>query len=156
MYATSEKLASVKRQPADHGTHGQAGWSQGSKRRQTPEENGANKRRGAESGEPIVAQPISVLQPRFGLFVDGVVRGTKCRFLVDSGSTETLISRSVYQEIAKERRPVLETAVTNVQQIDGSPLSVMGVAWVDVQVGKTTYPVKAIFADMKCCRLVGS
>ena len=83
------------------------------------------------------------------------MRGTKCRFLVDSGSTETLISRSVYQEIAKERRPVLETDVTNVQQVDGSPLSVMGVAWVDVQVGKTTHPVKAIFADMKCAGILG-
>ena len=55
------------------------------------------KSRGAEDGESVVTQPISVLRPRFGLFVDGVVRGTKCRFLVDSESTDTLISCSVFQ-----------------------------------------------------------
>ena len=66
---------------------------------------------------------------------------------MDSGSTDTLVSSRVYHEMAKEQRPVLEVEETNIQQVDGSPLSVMGVAWVDVPFGRKVCPLRAIFAD---------
>ena len=74
---------------------------------------------------------------------------------MDSGSTDTLVSSRVYHEMAKEQRPVLEVEETNIQQVDGSPLSVMGIAWVDVQLGRTVCPVRAIFADIRYDGILG-
>ena len=93
--------------------------------------------------------------PRYGLFVDGVVRDTKCRFLIDTGSTDTLISSTVYYQMPTEQRPVLETDDVKVRQIDGSPLPVMGIAWVEVQVGRTTHLLKATFIEMNYSALLG-
>ena len=57
--------------------------------------------------------------------------------------------------MAKEQRPVLINEGINIRQVDGSPLAVMGVASVDVQVGKTVHQVKAVFADIKCMGILG-
>ncbi|XP_038053996.1 uncharacterized protein LOC119726413 [Patiria miniata] len=78
-----------------------------------------------------------------------MVRGTKCRFLIDTGSTDTLISSTVYYQIPKEKRPILETEEVQVKQVDGSRLPVLGIAWVEVQVGRTTHQVRAVFTEMK-------
>ena len=83
------------------------------------------------------------------------MRDTTCRFLIDTGSTDTLICSTVYYQIPKEQRPVLETNDVQVRQVDGSPLAVLGTAWVDVQIGKTKHPVKAIFTEMKCSGILG-
>ena len=92
---------------------------------------------------------------RYGFYVDGVVRDTTCRFLIDTGSTDTLICSTVYYQIPKEQRPVLETNDVQVRQVDGSPLAVLGTAWVDVQIGRTKHPVKAVFTEMKCSGILG-
>ena len=59
--------------------------------------------------------------------MEGVVRSTVCRFLVDTGSTDTLLNSSVYYEIPAAQRPVLEKGI-KVRQVDGTPLAVLGVA----------------------------
>ena len=94
----------------------------------------------------MVTLPGSSSGPQCGLFVDGKMRGTRCRFLIDT---------SVYYMIPKEQRPVLQTEGVQVRQVDGSPLAVLGYAWVEVQVGRTTHPVKAIFTEMKCSGILG-
>ena len=103
----------------------------------------------------VLTVPNANLSPRFGLFVNGTVRNTKCHFLIDTGATDTLISSKVYYQIPREQRPVLETDGVQVRQVDGSPLSVLGIAWVDVQVGRTTHPVRAIFTEMKYSGILG-
>lgn len=55
----------------------------------------------------------------------------------------------MYYSIAKEQRPVLEQDNVRVQQVDGTPLDVLGVAWTEVKVGKTIFPVKVIFANIR-------
>ena len=103
----------------------------------------------------VITLPCLNIGPRYGLFVDGVVRDTKCRFLIDTGSTDTLISSTVYYQMPTEQRPVLETDDVTVRQIDGSPLPVMGIAWVEVQVGRTTHLLKATFIEMNYSALLG-
>ena len=49
----------------------------------------------------------------------------------------------------------MENSNTLIQQVDGTPLSILGVAWVEIQVGNTTQTVKAIFADIKCPGILG-
>ncbi len=89
------------------------------------------------------------------MFVEGLVRATKCRFLIDTGSTDTLISSSIFYEIPKEQRPVLETDGVVVRQVDGSRIPTLGKAAVEVQVGRTTHMVKAIFTEMKYPGILG-
>ena len=114
-----------------------------------------NRRVACLGGESVCAQPMGGLRPRYGLFVPGIVRGESCRVLVDSGCTDTLISSRIYYVIDKAKRPVLEAEWSSIQQVDGSPLAVIGVAWVDVQIGGTAYPIRAIFADIKYDGILG-
>ena len=69
--------------------------------------------------------------------------------------TDTLISSTVYYQMPTEQRPVLEADDVKVRQIDGSPLPVMGIAWVEVQVGQTMYLLKATFIEMMYSALLG-
>ena len=98
---------------------------------------------------------MSSVDPRFGLFVMGSVRTAKCQFLIDTGSTDTLISSAIYHQIPKERRPVLETEGVRVKQIDGSPLVVLGSAVLEIKIGRTIQLVKVTFTEMKYPGILG-
>ena len=76
--------------------------------------------------------------PSHGLFVEGRVRSTNFRLLIDTGSTDTLVSATVYYRIPKEQRPFLEECDIAVRQVDGTPLPVLGAAWVELTIGRTT------------------
>ena len=52
---------------------------------------------------------VSERGPSHGLFVEGSIRSTKFRLLIDTGATDTLISLMVYYQLPKEQRPVLES-----------------------------------------------
>ena len=86
----------------------------------------------------------------------GLFRDTECRFLIGSGSTETLIDSEVYYKIPTEMRPVLEQDGVQVTQVDGSPLSVLGVADVEINVGWTTQLVRAVFTSMRSSGILGN
>ena len=144
-----------KRQSAPRRTRGKAERPGGSKRKFGDSDSRGEKRSRQDDGQRIISLPDSSRNPRYGLFVEGLVRSTKCRFLIDTGSTDTLISSEVYHKIPKEKRPVLETVDVQVKQVDGSQLAVLGKALVEVQVGRTTHPVKAVFAEMKYSGILG-
>ena len=93
--------------------------------------------------------------PKQGLYVNGKIRATDCRFLIDTGSTDTIINTSVYYQMVPEQRPSLENQTVRILQVDGSPLQVLGVAWVEVNIGKTIRSIRAIFADIKCQGILG-
>ena len=103
----------------------------------------------------LVNIPLLGNRPQQGLYVQGKLRSFDCSFLIDTGSTDTIISSNTYYNIVTGQRPKLETSNTHLQQVDGTPLSVLGVAWVEIQIGKTTQTVKAIFADIKCPGILG-
>lgn len=92
---------------------------------------------------------------KYGLFVDGVIRNTECRFLIDTGSSDTVVSSSVYHRIPREQRPTLQTESLKIEQVDGSPLAAVGAAWVEIQIGKSVAAVKVIFADMPYSGILG-
>ena len=75
--------------------------------------------------------------------------------MIDTGSTDTIVSASIYHKIEKESRPELQPFTDRIQQVDGSPLEVLGTAWVDIIIGKTTQSIKAIFANIKCEGILG-
>ena len=90
-----------------------------------------------------------------GLFIEGEVRSLKLRFLVDTGTTDTIISAEAYYTIPLERRPKLEDQGVRVLQADGKPLETLGVALVDVCVGRTTYTVRVVFAKVSVQGILG-
>ena len=75
--------------------------------------------------------------------------------LIDTGATDTIISPTVYYKLPREQQPVLENCDTGVRQVDGSSLKVYGSAWVDLQIGRSVYPVRAIFADISIPAMLG-
>ena len=143
MSRSRETLASPARDP-----RGGAGNQKGSTRKFE----GGQK---SDDGRRVIYLPRWTVNPRYGLYVHGFVRGTECRFLIDSGSTETLIDSEVYYNIPTEKRPVLEPDSVQVTQVDGSPLSVLGVADVEINVGRTTQLVRAVFTSIRSSGILG-
>ena len=99
--------------------------------------------------------PNTLSNAKQGLYVTGTIRSTKCRFLIDTGSTDTIISATTYYRMPKESQPELQSFTENIQQVDGTPLQVLGTAWIDICVGRTIHSIKAIFADIKCQGILG-
>ena len=94
-------------------------------------------------------------EPKQGLYVNGKLRSQNCRFLIDTGSTDTIVNASIYHMIDSKQRPKLEQEAIQIQQVDGSPLPILGAAWAEIQVGQTTQLMKVIFADIKCSGILG-
>lgn len=99
--------------------------------------------------------PNIASSPKQGLHVKGFLRSIECTFLLDTGSTDTVISANIYFQVDTERRPELQPFTEIIQQVDGTPLQVLGTAWIEVRIGKTIHTVKAIFADIKCQGILG-
>ena len=151
----AQRVGPGKRRPAKRGTRGPAGDSTGSTKVKRPSVDVISSTQELECAKQTVVTPDVVTSPKHGLYVEGIVRKTKCRFLVDTGSTDTLISSKTYYQMPKEQRPSLLDYDGRVQQVDGKPLEVLGVAWVDIQVGRTVAPVKAIIAEIRCAGILG-
>lgn len=86
-----------KRIPVNSKTGGETGRSEyGSIRSATPK----IKDKGTEE-RGLQMAPLVI--PKQGLYVEGTVRTTSVQFLIDTGSTDTIISGSVYYQIPKEK-----------------------------------------------------
>ena len=72
-----------------------------------------------------------------GLFVKGTICDKCIKFLVDTGSTHTVISKSTYLKLDAELRPTLKPLQSGIKQADGNPLEVLGSGWIDLRIGKT-------------------
>ena len=83
-----------------------------------------------------------------GLFVKGTVCDRLVTFLVDTGSTHTVISKSTYMNLDAELRPQLEPLKSGIKQADGNPLEVLGSGWINLQIGKTNIALEIIVADI--------
>lgn len=83
-----------------------------------------------------------------------MLRGVDVKFLVDTGSTDTLISSSTYYSIPVNNRPVLKEGV-RVQQANGASLETLGSAWVDVQIGPVCESVLVVVAHIDTPGILG-
>ena len=102
----------------------------------------------------VLMSPL--IMPKQGLYIQGIVRSTNVQFLIDSGSTDTILSGSVFYQIPVEKRPILQINEVRVRQANGSLMgNIMGTAELDIQVGQTVIPVCAIFADIPVPGILG-
>ena len=73
---------------------------------------------------PWIVPWIIVSSAKQGLYVNGTLRSTKCRFLINTGSTDTIISASIYHQMDRKCQPELHPFTENIQQVDVSSLHV--------------------------------
>ena len=92
---------------------------------------------GQEGGQANVGSSPDA--ERQGLYVEGRVNGQKVNFLIDTGSSNTLISKEVFERIDESRRSCLQSGAKPVFQADGTPLSIFGRATVEVAVGDAEF-----------------
>ena len=86
---------------------------------------------------------------REGLYVEGRVNGQNVSFLIDTGSSNTLISKEVFERIDESRRSCLQSGAKPVFQADGTPLSVFGRATVEVAVGDAGFVTEVKVARLQ-------
>ena len=97
------EVAAGKREPAKRGARGSAGNSTGPKIEKKLKLDEHDAPQMLDKGKRILVTPSASQSPKHGLFVEGIVRNTRCSFLVDTGSTDTLISSKVYYQMPREQ-----------------------------------------------------
>ena len=90
-----------------------------------------------------------------GLFVCGFVAGSEVDFLIDTGSSDTYISMSIYQSILSHRRPTLQPMPDVVRQAGGQLLPTRGRVVTEIQIGNHKEEMEVIVADLSGAAIVG-
>lgn len=80
------------------------------------------------------------------LYVSGETKGVPLEWLLDTGSSRSLLSEDVYMRIPQASRPELVACVGGLKMVDGDQLSALGRAKFVVQVDKTEYVHEFIVA----------
>ena len=94
-------------------------------------------------------------EPRKGLFVRGGVCGVPTTFLVDTGSSDTVISSEIFHQIPEGERPQLKDSELVICQADGSYLRVMGRAEMELGVGTTSLRLPIVVANLHNTGILG-
>ncbi|XP_045194238.2 uncharacterized protein LOC123549863 [Mercenaria mercenaria] len=87
-----------------------------------------------------------------GLFVNGYIDNTPVDFLIDSGSTATLISKSVFDKLGNQ---TLQVGSTQIQGVDGSQIKVFGRDNFVIRLGDVSIEHKVIVCDMAMDGIIG-
>ena len=90
-----------------------------------------------------------------GIFVTGVIRGTKIKFLVDTGSTQTVLSTVAYIRLPKGKRPKLNSMESCIKQADCTPIEAWGHAIMDLQIGEKSQSLMITVASIKGDGILG-
>ena len=92
--------------------------------------------------------------PRYdGLYVDGMVQGGEVTFTVDTGASTSIISPSVYEQIAQRRKPPLEPMRKPIANADGNIISCQ--ATFEIRIGSVCLEQKIVVADIEDEALLG-
>lgn len=83
-----------------------------------------------------------------GLYVDCCLLGTSSTFLIDSGSTATLLSDRIYFSIPEHQRPRLNELTHMVKGANGADISVHGYTDIDLELGGSSFKQSIIVCDI--------
>ena len=89
------------------------------------------------------------------MFVSTIVGGVKVDFLLDSGSTATLLSQRIYEAIPQECRPTLVNVSTDLVSANGTPMQSYGIAKLVFSLGDQKFSIHAIICDMQSDAILG-
>ena len=90
-----------------------------------------------------------------GLFVPVCIHGEEYLFLVDTGASDTYISRRVYRNFEEDNRPQLQSQNSKAQLADGSSLHLYGVATLDLIIGPMKRSSTVLVADISSDGILG-
>ena len=90
-----------------------------------------------------------------GMFISTCIAGINVDFLLDSGSTASLLSDKIYYAIPKEIRPELVHTDIILHGVNGSPVKSFGVATLVITLEGTNLEIPAIVCDMKSDAILG-
>ena len=128
---------------------------EGSPEGKTKEEGGQKKQRPIEEevGVPKVVriQGVSKVEAKViqDYHVPVQVQGEELLMLVDTGSSNTILTYEQYQQIPGDRRPKLRPVNMQLIQADGGSVEVYGEADVEVKLGDQELPMCIIVAGVK-------
>ena len=113
----------------------------------------------AKDGEPkvIKVQGVTVkevkvkeVKPGRDLYAPVQIEGEEMLLLVDTGSSNTLLTYGQYLQIPRERRSELEPVGLELNQADGAGVRIRGCADVEFKIGGCNLRVPVIVSDVKC------
>ena len=90
-----------------------------------------------------------------GYFTDGFAEGIPIHWLIDTGSTCTIISTKKYQEIPNEKRPELYEYDRTIVTADDTPLNVYGCTVFNIKFGDQWVRHSALVAEISNDGLIG-
>ena len=83
-----------------------------------------------------------------GFYVDCSLYDVNAAFLVDSGSTATLVSKRLFQSIAEQKRPQLVPMKDKVRGANGGDIEVLGIADLPLELGGVCFFQTAIVCSI--------
>ena len=89
------------------------------------------------------------------LVVEGHIADCSVEYLVDTGTTDTIISVQMYNSIPVDSRPTLFPMKDSAQQADGSPLKSIGWASMNVRIGPTSMYTPVVVAEITNDAMLG-
>ena len=90
-----------------------------------------------------------------GLFVPVFIHGKEHKFLVDTGATDSYVSRKLYTCLPENERPSLQRQFKTAKLADGSSLPIDGVASFELTIGPTKGFTKLLVADISNDGILG-
>jgi predicted aspartyl protease len=108
--------------------------------------------RGEAGTKSVGSRRIITITGGAGIYIPGQLRGVTVKYLVDTGSTDTVISIELFNRL-KSKQTLLGNV--DVTQADGTPLKTLGLARMDVQIGTTTECVEVIVANIDVEAILG-
>jgi hypothetical protein len=89
------------------------------------------------------------------LYVEGRVGEATIDFLVDSGSSATLINTEIFLGIPKEDRPDITDTKISLEGVNGTSITCLGVVKVPCYLGEKEYEVSAVICDIEVDAILG-
>ena len=90
-----------------------------------------------------------------GFYTDCKICGVSSHYLIDSGSTSTLLSHRIFQKIDLPSRPQLKENWFKVKNVNGVDINVYGHADITIRLGKTDYVHQVIVCDISPDGILG-
>ena len=91
-----------------------------------------------------------------GAYIDATVSGVPLYFTADTGASQTILSKKIYDKILSEKRPKLKQSVHNITCAGGWVLKEHGKAVFDLQLGPLLLTKELIIADIGDEGLLGA
>ena len=90
-----------------------------------------------------------------GFYTNSKIWGVNAHYLIDSGSTSTLLSHRIYQKIDPSLRPQLKENKFKVKNVNGIDINMYGHTNITIKLGKNEYFHQVIVCDISPDGILG-